>query len=256
MEVEMELPGAASLAAFCAADESELTFTDELKNILEVIALTGNYWHEWNLLKCLLSFRLKQVLTQYFDTHIASGGQQTLVSGEAFNDFLSRLLECLDSFNDGPPFTLQRFCELLLNPGQTYPNVDKVSLAFEKLLLVTSTLPVCKDHYPSKGEQGWNQAQENCMPGNVTVENGSSENRHVVDEDMLDVVTKEDKQSASDKLPNEEASLSLEKRTEDSEKNCGFLPGIGKPHALGDSPLLDGDLVDISLDDQNTTRGA
>ncbi|MCO5582548.1 hypothetical protein L7F22_036445 [Adiantum nelumboides] len=254
MEIETELPSASSLAAFCAADESELNFTDELKNILEVIAWTGNYWHDWNLLKCLLSFRLKQVLTQYFDTHTASGGQQTLVSGEAFNDFLNRLLESLDSFNDGPPFTLQRFCELLLNPRQTYPNVDKVSLAFEKLLLVTSTIPVCNDPYPSKGQQGWNQKQEIGLAGNVTVENGSS--GHVVDEEMSDVAAKEDKQSALEKLPSEEASLSSENRTQDNETNFGSLPDIGKSHAPGDSSLLDDDLVDISLDEQNTVTEA
>lgn len=252
----MELPGAANLAAFCAADESELNFTDELKSILEVIAWTGNYWHDWNLLKCLLSFRLRQVLTQYFETHVASGGPQTLVSGEAFSDFLSRLLESLDSFSDGPPFTLQRLCELLLNPTQTYPNVDKVSLAFEKLLLVTSTIPVCKDPYPSKGRQGWNEAQEIGVAAKATVENGGSESRHVGDEEMADTAVKKDKQPASEKLPHEEASLSLENRTKDAEKSFGSLPGIGKPDGLLDSPLLDEDLVDISLDDQNTVTEA
>lgn len=257
MKMAMELPGAASLASFYAADASEVEFTDELKHILEVIAWTGNYWHEWALLKCLLSFRLKQVLTQYYDAHTASGGQQTLVSGEAFSDFQRRLLESLDSFSDGPPFTLQRFCELLLNPRLTYPSIDKVSLAFEKLLLVTSTIPACNDPYPSiKGQQGWNKTQETGSAINATGENGAAESRNVADEEMLDAVMKEDKQSDADKLPSEEASLSLEKRLSASEKNLSPHSGIEKEHELSDSPLIDDELVDISLDDQNPVTEA
>lgn len=258
----MELPGAASLATFCAGVESELEFTDELKDILEVIALTGNYWHDWPMLKCLLSFRLKQVLTQYYDSHIASGGQQTLVYGEPFNDFQRRLLEGLDSFVDGPPFTLQRLCELLLNPGLTYPNIDKVALAFEKLLLVTSTIPVCKEPYPSftnsKEQQGCNQMQEIGQGVIATGENGAVESRTIADEEMPDVALNEDKQLDAEKLPSEEASLSLENKLVAlaPEENHSPMPDFEKVHGLSESPLMDDDLVDISLDDQKSVTEA
>ena len=76
------------------------------------------------MLKCLLSFRLKQVwryafnvfsrstllivgilvisfiwnivqvLTQYHELYIASGGQERLIIGETFPDLEKRLLEC------------------------------------------------------------------------------------------------------------------------------------------------------------------
>ncbi|KAH7300337.1 hypothetical protein KP509_24G056800 [Ceratopteris richardii] len=251
MEVEMELPGAGSLGAFYAADDSELKFTDEMKDILEVIAITGSYWHEWLPLKRLLSFRLKQVLTEYYNAHIASGGQQNLISGESFNGFLTRLLETLDAFVDGPPFTLQRFCELLLNPRQTYPNIDKVSLAFEKLLLVTSTIPICKDPYPSNEKEGRRQTPVGTSV-HVSVENGSSESRPVSDEDMPDTTIKEGKQLVREDVPDEEASLSLENKTKGAAKDPDSMTDAEKLHGSMDTTNSMGEeLVDIPLGDQN-----
>ena len=40
-----------------------------------------------------------------------------------------------------PPFTLQRLCELLLNPQRVYTSTRKLMSALEKLLMVTKTIP-------------------------------------------------------------------------------------------------------------------
>ncbi|KAH9310217.1 hypothetical protein KI387_038128, partial [Taxus chinensis] len=132
-------------------DEAKHEFTEELRGILEVIARTGKYWHNWTMLKSLLSFRLKQILTEYHESLMAvdAGAREKLLEGETYPELVTRLEEALDSFVEGPPFTLQRLCEILLNPQSIYPNISKASLALEKILLVTSTLPVSVDPYPS-----------------------------------------------------------------------------------------------------------
>ncbi|KAJ7083838.1 PPP4R2-domain-containing protein [Mycena crocata] len=45
----------------------------------------------------------------------------------------------LDQFDSNPPFTIQRVCELCLNPKQNYNSVGKYLRAVEKSLLVTSS---------------------------------------------------------------------------------------------------------------------
>ncbi|XP_057836823.1 uncharacterized protein LOC131047042 isoform X1 [Cryptomeria japonica] len=157
-----ELPGAEALASFCREDDAKCEFTEELRGILEVISRTGKYWHNWTMLKKLLSFRLKQVwwrydyilsyvLTEYHESLMAvdSAACENLIAGETYPELVSRLEEALDCFVEGPPFTLQRLCEILLKPQSIYPNISKASLALEKILLVTSTLPVSIDPYPS-----------------------------------------------------------------------------------------------------------
>lgn len=172
--------GAEALTFFCNHGVQTRQFTTELKSILEVIAVTGNYWHNWRQLKMLLAFRLHQVMTEYNRARIAVevGPPRPLKTGESFEDLLDRLQSGLDSFVNGAPFTLQRLCELLLYPEATYPTLDKLALAFEKLLLVTSTVSPSKGSYPqlpllpeqlerlsrlSRGSAGQNRANELAM---------------------------------------------------------------------------------------------
>lgn len=119
---------------------------EEVKGILELIAATGQYWHAWEKLKSLLSFQLKQVLSEYPEAKM-SDDQQISALGEIFPALLKRLDEELCSFIDGPPFTLQRLCEILLNAQSIYPKLSKLTLALEKNLLVTSTLPISTNPY-------------------------------------------------------------------------------------------------------------
>ncbi|XP_059624962.1 uncharacterized protein LOC132268191 isoform X2 [Cornus florida] len=99
---------------------------EEIRGILEVIAATGKFWHNWDKLKNMLSFHLKQVLSEYPEAKMASD-QQISSLGETFPELVKRLDDALYSFVEGPPFTLQRLCENLL---------------------VTSTLTISPDPYP------------------------------------------------------------------------------------------------------------
>ncbi|CAM6104465.1 unnamed protein product [Calypogeia fissa] len=193
------IPGSNALETFCRQDGPQREFTGELRSILEVIAKTGKYWHDWAQLKSLLCFRLAQVMQEYYasDMHVDDSTAE-LVHGERFSDVLDRLLQGLDSFTEGAPFTCQRLCELLLNPKDTYVNLDKLSLAFEKLLLVTSTEAASTDPYPSvpqpatkdTAEQQKERVADEILPELLTV-NGSHEtnggDKDIQDDEMVDV---------------------------------------------------------------------
>ncbi|WVZ81435.1 hypothetical protein U9M48_028812 [Paspalum notatum var. saurae] len=151
---------------------------EEMRSIIEVIADTGKFWHDWSFLKSLLSLKLKQVLDEYFEVQMASQDdrqQQRDFSVETYSELVSRLsdgvffslYQALWRFEEGPPFTLQRLCEILLDPKGTYTKLSKLALALEKNLLVTSTIARCTDPYPAA--QGlpsseWTQITENSGP--------------------------------------------------------------------------------------------
>ncbi|KAG8920827.1 hypothetical protein FRC00_009479, partial [Tulasnella sp. 408] len=54
------------------------------------------------------------------------------------NEEMERLFGMLDEFDEHPPFTIQRICELLTRPS-IYKSLGKFLRAFERTLLVTST---------------------------------------------------------------------------------------------------------------------
>ncbi|KAK0570968.1 hypothetical protein LWI29_009232 [Acer saccharum] len=120
---------------------------EEIRSVLEVIASTGKFWHDWDKLKSMISFQLKQVLSEYPEANMPTE-QQNASLGETYPELLKRLDEALLCFVEGPPFTLQRLCEILLAAQSIYPNLSKLALALEKNLLVTSTLTPCTDPYP------------------------------------------------------------------------------------------------------------
>ncbi|CDP04945.1 unnamed protein product [Coffea canephora] len=124
---------------------------EQVRPILEVIAATGKFWHEWDKLKGMLSFYLKQVLSQYPEAKLSSE-QQISSMGETFLELVKRLDDALQSFVEGPPFTLQRVCEILLAARTIYPNLSKLALALEKNLLVTSVLTISTDLCPGTSD--------------------------------------------------------------------------------------------------------
>ncbi|KAL5701409.1 hypothetical protein ACHQM5_026750 [Ranunculus cassubicifolius] len=156
---------------------------EELRGILEVIAATGKFWHDWDTLKSLLSFRLKQVLAEYPESQM-SHDQQSSSLGETYGELASRLLEALFSFTEGPPFTLQRLCEILLAARTVYPNLSKLALALEKNLLVTSTLSISTDPYPTSTIQKANEVEKSSPEHQpLVVQNGVVPVEAAVDED-------------------------------------------------------------------------
>ncbi|KAL1547348.1 serine/threonine-protein phosphatase 4 regulatory subunit 2-A-like [Salvia divinorum] len=150
---------------------------EEVRGALEISASTGKFWLDWEKLRSILSFHLKQVLSEYPESNMTVE-QQTSALGETFQELVKRLDDALHSFDEGPPFTLQRLCEILLSARSIYPKLLKLSLALDKNILVTSTLKICTDPYPPTTEQNSNGAHEgngNALPQNNAVENGGLE---------------------------------------------------------------------------------
>ncbi|WVZ04071.1 hypothetical protein V8G54_024877 [Vigna mungo] len=161
------------------AEQKQDVSREEVLQTLRVIASTGKFWHDWDKLKSMLSFQLKQVLSEYPEAKLTSE-QQYASLGESYIELVNKLDEALTCFIDGPPFTLQRLCEILLDAKGIYPNLSKLALALEKNLLVTSTLTICTDPYPQAtakvlGDQEKTNEKENPQPDtaqNVTAQNG------------------------------------------------------------------------------------
>lgn len=179
-----------------AETTAEITF-EEIISMMEVIAATGKFWHDWNILKCLLSFRLKQVLAEYPEAQnvSADGPQPSSLSGETYSELVKRLDEALLSFMEGPPFTLQRLCEILLNPKSTYRSLSKLALALEKNLLVTSTLSVCTEPYPrpaSPKSAEPDRIVEESKDHSASVSNGVESMAGDRDEEMVEAEADED----------------------------------------------------------------
>lgn len=195
----------------------------EARTILEVISSTGKFWHDWDKLKSLLSFQLKQVLSEYPEAKMASE-QQTSLLGETYQDLVKRLDEALLSFVEGPPFTLQRLCEILLSARSIYPNLSKLALALEKNLLVTSTLTISSDPYPpalmqkpeeidKRGEEPQERAEE-PQANSDSIQNGVEHQTGDRDEVMAEV----EEADADDNMRIDMAGL--EEMVRSTESNC------------------------------------
>ncbi|GFP94289.1 serine/threonine-protein phosphatase 4 regulatory subunit 2 [Phtheirospermum japonicum] len=176
--------------------ESQAMFSEEeVRDTLEKSASTGRFWLDWGKLKSILSYHLKQVLSEYPEAAMTSE-QQTSSLGETFQQLVERLDNALHSFDEGPPFTLQRLCEILLSARSIYPKISKLSLALEKNLLVTSTLTISTEPYPLPTEQNSNGTYEESglappqpqpQPQPAPVENGVEPSVGDRDEIMAEV---------------------------------------------------------------------
>lgn len=81
----------------------------------------------------MIAAKLQAVCAEYYE------GRKDL--NEPYDEMLKRLLALLHEFPNAP-FTVQRLCELLLDPHRIYAtSTRKVTSAFEKLLTVSSTVP-------------------------------------------------------------------------------------------------------------------
>ncbi|CAH1414613.1 unnamed protein product [Lactuca virosa] len=120
---------------------------EEIRSILKVIAATGKFCHDWEKLRSMLSLHLKQVISEYPQTKVTIEEQKVSL-GETHAELVKRLDDALHSFVDGPPFTLQRLSEIILDARSLYPNLSKLALALEKNLSVTSTLTMSTDPDP------------------------------------------------------------------------------------------------------------
>mmetsp|Transcript_37624 Transcript_37624/g.117629 ORF Transcript_37624/g.117629 Transcript_37624/m.117629 type:complete len:113 (+) Transcript_37624:196-534(+) len=108
--------------------------------LLQEVARSGRVTSDWGKLLRALEVKLDEVLCSYAEKF----GKLEDVDGVTHQERCGMLLEELKSF-DGPPFTIQRLAEVLLNPHPQYTATHKLVNGLEKLLSVTSTLQSIED---------------------------------------------------------------------------------------------------------------
>ncbi|XP_050537684.1 serine/threonine-protein phosphatase 4 regulatory subunit 2 [Daktulosphaira vitifoliae] len=111
----------------------------ELEEYLRYVAKTGNTLFQWTLVKPFIREKILNVIAQFTEqTCLADIPPYPNVDPFNYEAMKNMLLERFDTFN-GPPFTIQRLCELLSTPRKEYNRVDKFMRAVEKNILVVST---------------------------------------------------------------------------------------------------------------------
>ncbi|KAJ7063169.1 PPP4R2-domain-containing protein [Mycena amicta] len=134
--------------------------------LLQHIASTDSFDSEWSPLRDAIKHKLQQNIDLFLSTPdrpplppsfqplaTASGGLKlppfpphrtilpvppSYMTAQEAADMKAELFTLLDQF-DSAPFTIQRVCELCLEPKKHYNSVGKYLRAVEKALLVTST---------------------------------------------------------------------------------------------------------------------
>lgn len=112
------------------AFETEKSLTPSLKGVLVEIATTGVIRYPWKALLPLLCFYVENV----FEAFPIPNAERDV----------PRLCEKLKALSD-PPFTLQRLTELLLEPKKQYASGEKLAAALEKLISVTTLIPITEN---------------------------------------------------------------------------------------------------------------
>eukprot|EP00002_Diphylleia_rotans_P002904 TRINITY_DN11902_c0_g1_i1.p1 TRINITY_DN11902_c0_g1~~TRINITY_DN11902_c0_g1_i1.p1 ORF type:complete len:155 (-),score=25.95 TRINITY_DN11902_c0_g1_i1:210-674(-) len=112
-----------------------------LRFILEDLALAKELSYSWRHVKPLLLFEANKNLRAFVDRQADVESQQRL------SNYVESLITALDKFNVYP-FTIQRICELILQPDHHYRMAVKALDAIEKLVVVTSGLDYCEETSP------------------------------------------------------------------------------------------------------------
>lgn len=111
----------------------------ELEEYLRYVAKTGNTLFQWTLVKPFIREKIMNVIAEFAEQSALSDiPPYPNVDPFNYEAMKTTLLERFDTFN-GPPFTIQRLCELLSCPRKEYNRVDKFMRAVEKNILVVST---------------------------------------------------------------------------------------------------------------------
>ncbi|XP_037724200.1 serine/threonine-protein phosphatase 4 regulatory subunit 2 [Drosophila subpulchrella] len=113
----------------------------ELEDYLQYVAKTGDTIFKWSSLKYLFREKLLNVIKHFNEDSPRLEEIPNYPNVDPFNyeTMKSSLLERLDLFN-AAPFTIQRLCELLIDPRKQYSRIDKFMRALEKNILVVSTI--------------------------------------------------------------------------------------------------------------------
>lgn len=139
-----------------------------LDEYLAHVAKTGNALFAWNKVKPLFKRKLEMIIQDFQETSPTDSlPRQPNVEVFKFDQMKERVFEQLESYT-GIPFTVQRLCELMVQPKKHYKRTDKFMRGLEKVMLVVSTV----DPNPVPGEP-----EAECEAGASSLETESPSKR-------------------------------------------------------------------------------
>ncbi|XP_078465695.1 serine/threonine-protein phosphatase 4 regulatory subunit 2 isoform X1 [Lampetra planeri] len=133
--------------------------TPELDGFMRHVAKTGETMLPWTQLKGYFMYKLERVLDDFrASVPEVRGPPNRNVDYVPYDDMKERLLKIVDGFTSAP-FTIQRLCELLMEPKKHYKRTDKFMRGIEKNVLVVSSV------YPSSEKFNFSTSTLNRVNG-------------------------------------------------------------------------------------------
>ncbi|CAI8052214.1 Serine/threonine-protein phosphatase 4 regulatory subunit 2 [Geodia barretti] len=144
-------------------------YPSELEGLLGETAITGTVRMQWSIFCPVLHHRLEQEINSAF----VSEGEL----GEEDKEMRQQLLKHLDHFENAP-FTVQRLCELILQPKKHYKKLDCYLKAVEKNLLVVGTQEPDLDWMKNPRLVPQEKLTQNAIKENGTTDISKEEDPH------------------------------------------------------------------------------
>jgi serine/threonine-protein phosphatase 4 regulatory subunit 2 len=171
---------------------SRLEWVADYDDILDRIASTDVVNSDWTKLRDMIKYKIDKNVSMFLSEAeqppptprpfspqpLASGGLKlppfpprkrnetnvnespiSYMNEEQATEMKNFVFALLHGFDEYPPFTIQRVCELSLRPKQNYNSVGKYLRAVEKSLLVTSTM----DAFPPLSEKDRESSLKLCI---------------------------------------------------------------------------------------------
>mmetsp|Transcript_38173 Transcript_38173/g.105224 ORF Transcript_38173/g.105224 Transcript_38173/m.105224 type:complete len:237 (-) Transcript_38173:185-895(-) len=127
---------------------------EDLESLICDVAKTGSVnSYPWDALRLLLARKVELVLGEFW----RDAPDVEVQEGESFEraavEPLMRSL--LEPRREGPPFTVQRICELLSEPRLVYKSTRRYLYALQRAVLVTATEEVLAQQQQQRQPQLW-----------------------------------------------------------------------------------------------------
>jgi len=108
-----------------------------LEKYLDHVAESGDIVFKWEQIRSFLKKKIEKTVNEFNANHPYTQINQPNVKPFDFEEVKYNILNGIDSFT-GPPFTIQRICELLVEPYRHYKRADKFMKGLEKNVMVIS----------------------------------------------------------------------------------------------------------------------
>ena len=137
-----------------------------LDEYLASVASTGKAVFAWSKVKPLFRRKLELIIQEFSEScPTESLARQPNVDMFNFEQMKERIFEQLESYT-GLPFTIQRLCELMVQPKKHYKRIDKYMRGLEKVMLVAE-YKIAKRDAPIKAR--WLPADLASLPPDTTL---------------------------------------------------------------------------------------